>query len=413
MKMEMQQRNTSTENAYQQTEIGRIPADWEVRRLGEIANIIGGGTPSTTINNYWNGDIEWFTPTEIGSAKYLFGSKRKISQLGFENSSTNILPVNTILLTSRAGIGDLGILKIEASTNQGFQSIVCKENYNVEFIYYLMSTKKVELLRNASGSTFLEISPSKVRDIQIPLPPLPEQEKIAKVLSDTDLWIESNEKLLAKKRFLKQAAMQKLLSPKEDWEETDLRTVAWFQEGPGLRDWQFTSSGMKVINVTNLENGYLNLAKTKRHISLDEFNKMYRHFEIQEKDIVVASSGNSYGKVSVVREKDLPLVMNTSVIRFKPLDKIDYKFLLVFLKSPDFKNQIDMLITGGAQPNFGPVHLNKIKINLPPLKNQQEIAEILSSMDAEIELIESKLQKSRALKQGMMQDLLTGKVRLV
>lgn len=185
---------------------------WEVKKLGTIADIVGGGTPSTYISNYWNGHIEWFTPTEVGYAKYLYSSKRKISDLGFKNSSANILPINTILLTSRAGIGDLGILKVEASTNQGFQSIICKETVNVEFIYYLMSTKKEELLKNASGSTFLEISPNKVKSLELSIPSLSEQTRIATILSDMDLEIEALEEKLHKARQIKQGMMQELLT---------------------------------------------------------------------------------------------------------------------------------------------------------------------------------------------------------
>ena len=97
----------------------------------------------------------------------------------------------------------------------------------------------------------------------------------------------------------------------EAWEVTRLPEVSWFQEGPGLRNWQFTSTGMKVINVTNLEDGVLNLERTDRHISNAEFNRMYRHFAVDDGDIVMASSGNSYSKTAVVRIQDLPLVMNT------------------------------------------------------------------------------------------------------
>jgi len=207
--------------------------------------------------------------------------------------------------------------------------------------------------------------------------------------------------------------MQKLLQPKEGWEVKPFKDLCWFQEGPGLRNWQFTTRGIKVINVTNLENGVLNLDRTDRHISLEEFHKMYEHFEIDENDIVVASSGNSYGKVAVVRKKDLPLLMNTSVIRFKPLKELDYNFLLTYLKSNQFKNQIDLLITGGAQPNFGPVHLNKISINLPPTKEEQtRIATVLLDMDNEMLALETKLEKYKKVKLGMMQNLLTGKIRL-
>lgn len=185
---------------------------WEVKKLGEIAKIIGGGTPSTFVSEYWNGEIEWFTPTEVGYEKYLYSSKRKISNSGLKNSSASILPVNTILLTSRAGIGDLGILKIEACTNQGFQSIICDSYVDFEFIYYVMLTKKEELLKNASGSTFLEISPNKVKSIEISIPSLTEQTRIATILSDMDAELEALEQQLHKARQIKQGMMQELLT---------------------------------------------------------------------------------------------------------------------------------------------------------------------------------------------------------
>ncbi len=191
------------------------------------------------------------------------------------------------------------------------------------------------------------------------------------------------------------------------WMAEKLPNASWFQEGPGLRKWQFKDYGIKVINITNLVNGVLELDKTSRHISIEEFNKNYKHFECQSGDIVVASSGNSYCKHAIVRECDLPLVMNTSVIRFKPLNNCNYEYLNQFLKSKIFKDQIDFMITGGAQPNFGPVHLNQVTIPLPPLPEQQKIAEILSTVDAKIDVIDQQINETQALKKGLMQRLLT------
>lgn len=200
----------------------------------------------------------------------------------------------------------------------------------------------------------------------------------------------------------------------EDWESSRLQDIFWFQEGPGLRNWQFKPSGLKVINVTNLlGNGYLDLSKTERHISWDEFDKLYKHFLIDDGDVVVASSGNSYCKTAVIRPGDLPLLMNTSVIRFKARKGIDRSYMLIYLKSKYFKDQIDLMITGGAQPNFGPAHLNRVLVPLPPTKAEQEaIAEALSDADALIEALEQLVVKKRQLKQGAMQELLTGKRRL-
>lgn len=198
----------------------------------------------------------------------------------------------------------------------------------------------------------------------------------------------------------------------EDWEVKCLPEVSWFQEGPGLRNWQFTTSGMKVINVTNLENGVLNLDRTDRHISIKEFLKIYSHFSIDADDIVIASSGNSYCKTAIARDCDLPLVMNTSVIRFKPINGFSYSFLLEYIKSDFFKDQIDLMITGGAQPNFGPYHLKKIRLPFPPSKEQKTIAQALSDVDTLIASLDKLIAKQRQLKTAAMQQLLTGKMHL-
>jgi type I restriction enzyme, S subunit len=188
--------------------------DWVVKKLGEVAEIVGGGTPSTLISNYWNGDINWFTPTEIGINKYTYESIRKISKDGLKNCSGRILPKGTILLTTRAGIGDLSILMKEGCTNQGFQSLIVKESYNNEYFYYLLQTLKSVLIQNASGSTFLEISPNKLKQIQVSLPSFSEQYKIAMIISDMDNEINSLEKKLSKLNTIKQGMMQNLLTGK-------------------------------------------------------------------------------------------------------------------------------------------------------------------------------------------------------
>jgi type I restriction enzyme, S subunit len=188
--------------------------DWEAKKLGEIADIVGGGTPSSFIPSYWNGTINWFTPTEIGESKYTFESIRKITKEGFINCSGKMLPIGTILLTTRAGIGDLSILMREGCTNQGFQSLIAKEGFFNEYLYYLMQTLKNVLIQNASGSTFLEISPNKIKQIEVSIPSFQEQTRIATILSDMDNEITALETKLEKYRKVKLGMMQNLLTGK-------------------------------------------------------------------------------------------------------------------------------------------------------------------------------------------------------
>lgn len=188
---------------------------WRKTTIDECVNVIGGGTPSSFNSSFWNGDISWFTPTEIGNSKYVYDSVRKITEEGYANSSTRILPIGTVLLTSRAGIGDLGILMKEGCTNQGFQSLVAKDNTDNEFLYYLMTTLKNKLLQNASGSTFLEISPGKLKQIKMSVPSNAEQQGIAEILSAMDTELSELETQLSKYKKLKTGMMQELLTGKK------------------------------------------------------------------------------------------------------------------------------------------------------------------------------------------------------
>jgi type I restriction enzyme S subunit len=159
--------------------------DWEERRLKDIAEIIGGGTPGTGNSDYWGGNIQWFTPTEI-KQKYLSSSKRTITEDGLKNSSAKKLPIGTLLLSTRATVGDVAIATRECSTNQGFQSLLIKENNVNEYWFYWIKQNKTVLLRKSSGSTFLEISKSEISKLKVLRPHHSEQRKISSFLSSLD-----------------------------------------------------------------------------------------------------------------------------------------------------------------------------------------------------------------------------------
>ena len=159
---------------------------WHKVSISEISEIIGGGTPETTIPEYWGGEINWFTPTEIGKSKFVSDSKRKISHKGLSKSSAKLLPEGTILLSTRATIGETSITTEKSTTNQGFQNLIVGDTYDIEFVYYLIGTLRNELLRRSSGSTFLEISKKEIAKIQCSIPALEEQQKIAAFLRVVD-----------------------------------------------------------------------------------------------------------------------------------------------------------------------------------------------------------------------------------
>ena len=169
--------------------------EWETKSINDLADVIGGGTPDTTVKSYWDGEIQWFTPSEIGKNKFVDASLRTITEDGLNNSSAKLLPPNTILLSSRATIGECSLSLRECATNQGFQSLVSKK-CNVDFLYYLIQTKKKDLIRKSCGSTFLEISANEVRKIQVSVPSDVEQQKIAGLLSLIDKRIATQNKII-------------------------------------------------------------------------------------------------------------------------------------------------------------------------------------------------------------------------
>ncbi len=184
--------------------------DWEESRLGDVNTITGGGTPSTTVEDLWGGGIQWFTPTEL-KKKYVSTSKRTITKKGLNSSSAKILPKGTVLFSSRATVGDVGIALHECTTNQGFQSLNAKENKTInEFTYYWLITHKNDLLRRASGSTFLEISKSEIEKISMCLPVIEEQTNIANFLSVIDQKIELANSELEKAKQWKKGLLQQM-----------------------------------------------------------------------------------------------------------------------------------------------------------------------------------------------------------
>ena len=161
---------------------------WEQRKLGEIADIVGGGTPSTNNPSYWDGDIDWYAPAEIADQIYANSSQRKITSLGYENSSTKMLPVGTVLFTSRAGIGKTAILTRKGCTNQGFQSIIPHRD---ELDSYFIFSRTEELKQYGelvgAGSTFVEVSGKQMAAMELMMPStMQEQQTIGQFFSKLD-----------------------------------------------------------------------------------------------------------------------------------------------------------------------------------------------------------------------------------
>lgn len=197
----------------------RLPGfseEWEAKRLAELADIRSGGTPSTTQPQFWDGEVMWCTPTDITALngfKYLRNTSRTISAEGLKASSAEIIPTHSIVMTSRATIGECAINTVPMTTNQGFKNFVPFDNVDTEFLYYLLTTQRAGFIGLCSGSTFLEIGKTQLSGYQVQVPKTKlEQTAIATVLSDMDTELAALETRLAKARQIKQGMMQELLT---------------------------------------------------------------------------------------------------------------------------------------------------------------------------------------------------------
>ena len=390
---------------YKQTEVGVIPEDWDVKRLGDVLHVRHGKSQHHIVAN--NGQYPILaTGGEIGRTNaYLYdkpsvliGRKGTIDKPRYQD--TPFWTVDTLFYTELSNAA------------------------NPKFIYFKFQMIDWRSYNEASGVPSLNAST--IENIEISIPDYVEQRAIATALSDVDALLAAQDKLIAKKRDIKQAAMQQLLTGKQrlpgftgEWEVRRLEDICWYQEGPGVRNYQFTKQGVKLLNGTNIVNGRVALDTTNRYISEEEAFGSYRHFLVDDGDILIASSGVTidkfHEKVAFASSEHLPLCMNTSTIRFKPnsAELLD-KYLYFFLQSDLFKEPIGKQATGSAQLNFGPAHLKKINLSLPPtLAEQAAITNILADMDADLTALEQQRDKTHALKQGMMQELLTGKIRLI
>ena len=265
--------------------------EWETKPINDLAVVIGGGTPDTTVKSYWDGEIQWFTPSEIGKTKYVDSSLRTITEDGLNNSSAKRLPPNTILLSSRATIGECSLSLRECATNQGFQSLVSKK-CNVDFLYYLIQTKKNDLIRKSCGSTFLEISANEVRKIQVSIPSDVEQQKIAGLLSLIDERITTQNKIIEDLKKLKSAISHILFSSKGAIHLSEIANVVMGQS-PSSNAYNDQGLGMPLVQGNlDISNG-----KTTPRLYTAEFN------QTTEKGNIILTVRAPVGEVAKATQK--------------------------------------------------------------------------------------------------------------
>jgi type I restriction enzyme S subunit len=391
--------------------------------LGKLCTIKSGGTPPRNQREYWGGEIPWAKISDLdthdgGALKF---TEEKISITGLEAIHNRIFPAGTILLAIYGSVGKTAVLGVESSCNQAILGIQIEDTtaLNPEYLLLWLRSVGETLMSQAKGVAQKNISLKHVKELKVPLPPLEEQKRIARILDEADLVRKKTQALIDKYDELAQSLFldmfgDYLKSTTKDWKR--IPEILFFQEGPGVRNWQFRENGVKLLNGRNINDNQIDLNTTSVFISNEEAYGKYSHFLAEVGDLVIACSGVTldrfHKKVALLKAEHLPLCMNTSTMRFKVLDEsiLNIQFFRYFLGSAQFLNQLRKLITGSAQLNFGPSHVKKMSVPCPPISLQNEFARLVEEIESESLKVSRCIQQDSNLFNVLLQKAFKGEL---
>ena len=414
------------ETNFKETPIGKIPKDWGFTRLEKICKKVkAGGTPLTNRKEFWNGDIPFVKIEDITSTgKYLIKTKASISKSGLENSSAWMVPEGSLLLAMYGSLGEISITKIPVATNQAILGIIPKNKEDIEFLYYWYLYFKSNWRKYAKPTTQANLTAHIVRNSIVPLPPPLERKAIAYILSTVDKAIQKTNEIIEKTERLKKGLMQELLTkgighkefkdteigriPKE-WKITKLRDVVQkFISGgtPSTKDPSYWNGSIPWITSAHINKWYVDSGE--RYITIEGLKNSATN--IVPKGNIIIATRVGIGKaalnlINVAINQDL-----TGLIINKQL--VDPEFLVWYLISPKVITLLHSFTRGTTIKGISRKDLERLRILLPPLDEQKEIARVLFTVDKKLEVEKKEKQRLEKIKQALMDLLLTGKVRV-
>lgn len=415
-----------------------IPEDWHKVRIKDIATVTSGGTPSRQIPSYWNGEIPWVT-TSLINFNTITAVDECITAEGLANSSAKLYPVGTILMAMYGqGVtrGRVAILGLEATTNQACAAIQAKRGVDNEFLFYFLASKYLELRYSAHGSNQDNLNGELIKNFRVVLPPLPEQRKIAEILSTWDEAITKTEALIAALQTRKKGLMQKLLTGEvrfPGFEES--KTISHSKIGNLPVDWKvkllqqiadvFFSNVDKVfdeketpVRLCNYMDVFGNFFITNDMSFMDGSanEREIQRFSLQVKDVIItkdSETAEEIAEAAVVSEDLENVVCGYHLAVLRPNSKImDGTFLMYMLHEPNVHLQFVRSANGITRYGLTTGAIQNALIPVPTLEEQHRITDLLKTADQEIDLHTQKLAALQQQKKGLMQRLLTGEVRV-
>jgi type I restriction enzyme, S subunit len=388
-----------------------IPSDWGEKRIGRLTKVVAGGTPSTSKEEYWNGNIPWMNSGEL-NLKRVQNVANRITEEGLKNSSTRMIPKHCILI-GLAGQGKtrgtVAINLIELCTNQSIAAIYPSDTFDEEYLFQNLDSRYDELRQLSTGDGGRGgLNLNIINSVKIPLPPLPEQKAIAHVLGLMDSAINHSNQLIAQKELRKKWLMQNLVTGKKrlkgfdgEWKVTHLGSIA--KESIARNNGKLTADSLMAVTKAS---GIIPMRERVQGVTVSRC-------KLIEKDSFAYNPMRlNIGSISRWTVPKKAMVSGDYVVFRCNEGSLDPSFLDFFRQTNAWTNFVERAGDGSVRVRIYFSHLKHLKINLPPFAEQTAIAEVLQAADKEITLLKTKTEKLREQKKWLMQQLLTGKKRL-
>jgi len=404
-----------------------VPNGWIISKFGNKVKIYRGGSPRPIQDYITESDdgVNWIKIGDVKeNEKYITSTKEKIIPEGVSNSRK--VSVGDFILSNSMSFGRPYILKVDGCIHDGWLTIQeYEESFDTDFLYYILSSDLTykQYIKMAAGSSVKNLNKEKVSELIISFPQKDEQKRISKILSDVDELISTLEKQIAKKKAMKQGVMEELLTGKkrllgfsDKWKKINLMRVSKIKARigwQGLKKSEYLDSGFAfLVTGTDFVDGRIKW-ETCHYVERARYNQDM-NIQIENNDILVTKDG-TLGKTAFVKGLTRPATLNSGVFVIRPLQNAyDSEFVYHVLSSFVFKEFLDKLSAGSTIVHLYQKDMSKFEFLLPPtLEEQKAIATTLTEFDEEIKKLVEKLEKYKQIKQGMMEQLLTGKIRLI
>ena len=378
-------------------------------KLGEICTVVSGTTPKTNVPEYWNGNINWITPAEIDeSTIIIISSQRKITLAGVKSCGLTPFPAGTVILSSRAPIGKTAIAGTEMYCNQGFKNLICGEQIYNKYLFWFLRNNTQYLQSLGRGATFKEISKAIVENIEIPLPPLPEQRHIAAVLDKVSELIALRKRQLdlldemVKARFVEMFGDP--VRNEKGWELYPLCKYLTVVGGYAFKSDLFLKTGIPVLRIGNINTGHFqptNMVYWTDDHSLDKY-------AIYPGDLVMSLTGtvgkDDYGNVCILDNSYSKYYLNQRNAKLEISADIDKMYLSQILRISAIKKQLTGISRGVRQANISNNDILNLIIPIPPIELQTQFADFVQQVDKSKAAVQQALEKLNLLKSALMQE---------